>query len=174
MKHYVTGDFQQRTPVHLTDVQYALALDAVVKACSDVLLINGPNVLLARRKVEPQPGWWFIGGRMRPGETPQEAAARHVSHDLGLTIEASEFNFLSVASYVWARRKQQPQENGTADVALIFYAEISDGDAKKLLFRNTEEYECFEWRTLYDALCDSSLHAALHDSLESLVKTKLQ
>lgn len=170
MKHYVTGAVQQRAPVYLTDAEYARTLDAVVKACSDVLVMNGRNVLLARRSVEPQPGWWFIGGRMRPGETPQEAAARHVSHDLGLLIEASKFQFLTAVSYVWARRKQPPQENGTADVALVFYVTVTDDDTEEIRNCNTEEYECFKWRSLDEALNDSGLHVALHDTLESLAK----
>ncbi len=146
------------------------ALDAIVKGCSDVLLINGTNVLLAQRTVDPQPGWWFIGGRMQPGETPQEAASRHVYHDVGVLLDSSEFHFLSVASYAWARRKQPPQENGTADVALIFYAQLSDAVAASLLIRNTEEYNCFRWCALQDAVAYADMHPALKDSLRCLAQ----
>jgi len=40
------------------------------QACSDILVISsdGSSVLLGKRKVEPQPDWWFIGGRARPGK----------------------------------------------------------------------------------------------------------
>ena len=63
--------------VFLPDREYSLALDCLTKACSDIL-VEGPkgDILLGCRKVEPQPHWWFIGGRSRPGETPKEGARR--------------------------------------------------------------------------------------------------
>ena len=68
-----------------------LALDALVKGCADVLLTRGEGaslrILLGKRKVEPQPDWWFVGGRTRPGDTPAEGAARNVKRELGLAIE---------------------------------------------------------------------------------------
>ena len=75
-------------------------MDALVKGCVDVLLVHNNSVLLARRNIEPQPGWWFVGGRMHPGESPEETAARHVLHDLKLQIDPNAFNFLTVASNV--------------------------------------------------------------------------
>ena len=162
----MTGSFPNRVPgVYLSDAEYAILLDNVVKGCADVLLLNGANVLLAKRNVEPQPGWWFIGGRMRPGETPQEAAARHVQHDLGLLLEPSEFNFLTVASYVWGRRKQLPEINGTADVALIFSVVVVDSDATRITNRNETEYSAICWRPLREASEDSTLHPALRDAI---------
>ena len=63
---FVTGPFTPQR-VFLPDREYGLALDALVKACSDVLVVSsdGTKVLLGRRKVEPQPDFWFIGGRSR-------------------------------------------------------------------------------------------------------------
>ena len=55
---FVTGDFE---PHHkfLPDDEYGRALDALVKACSDVLVVadGGARVFLGRRCVEPQPDW---------------------------------------------------------------------------------------------------------------------
>ena len=71
--HFVTGDFRPQK-VFLPDKEYGLALDALVKGCADVLLTRGEGaslrILLGKRKVEPQPDWWFVGGRTRPGDTP--------------------------------------------------------------------------------------------------------
>ena len=36
-------------------------------------------------------GWEFPGGKMEPGETPQEALQREISEDLAVTIEVDEF-----------------------------------------------------------------------------------
>jgi hypothetical protein len=74
---FVTGDF---TPakIFLEDAEYGRALDALVKACSDILVVSsdGRSVLLGQRKVEPQPDWWFIGGRAKPGDTTREVRQR--------------------------------------------------------------------------------------------------
>ena len=76
--HFVTGDFTPQK-VFLPDREYGLALDALVKGCADVLLTRGEGaslrILLGKRKVEPQPDWWFLGGRMKAGDTIEEAAA---------------------------------------------------------------------------------------------------
>ena len=70
---FVTGDFTP-TKIFLEDAEYGRALDALVKACSDILVVSsdGKSVLLGQRKVEPQPDWWFIGGRAKPGDTTRE------------------------------------------------------------------------------------------------------
>jgi hypothetical protein len=59
----------------MPDEDYGRALDCLVKACCDVIVTvaDGPcaagssmseKIFLGRRQVEPQPDWWFIGGRM--------------------------------------------------------------------------------------------------------------
>ena len=47
---FVTGDFQPQR-VFLPDREYGLALDALVKACSDILIVSadGKKVLLGKR-----------------------------------------------------------------------------------------------------------------------------
>jgi ADP-ribose pyrophosphatase YjhB (NUDIX family) len=108
-------------------------------------------VLLARRNIEPQPGWWFVGGRMHPGESPEETAARHVLHDLKLQIDPNAFNFLTVASYVWARRQQLPRENGTADIAVTYYSVVNSASAARLENGNVGEYGGFAWSLLSES-----------------------
>jgi hypothetical protein len=59
----------------MPDEEYGRALDCIVKACCDVIVtvvdeqhvVGSPmqeKIFLGRRQVEPQPDWWFIGGRM--------------------------------------------------------------------------------------------------------------
>ena len=168
MNHYVTGNYKARPPTRLSDELYGQVLDAVVKGCVDVLLVHESNVLIAQRNVEPQPGEWFIGGRMFPGETPEEAAVRHVFKDLKLLLQCSSFKYLKTASYVWGRRKQAPQDNGTADVALIFYANLDDAEAKSVHVSNAEEYNGLSWQPLHAAVGNTKYHPALHDALVAL------
>ena len=115
--HFVTGDFTPQK-VFLPDKEYGLALDALVKGCADVLLTRGAGaslrILLGKRKVEPQPDWWFVGGRTRPGDTPAEGAARNVKRELGLAIETRRFVHVNTYSFVWNYRQQAPSTNGTA------------------------------------------------------------
>ena len=115
--HFVTGDFTPQK-VFLPDKEYGLALDALVKGCADVLLTRGEGaslrILLGKRKVEPQPDWWFVGGRTRPGDTPAEGAARNVKRELGLAIETRRFVHVNTYSFVWNYRQQAPTPNGTA------------------------------------------------------------
>ena len=121
--HFVTGDFTPQK-VFLPDREYGLALDALVKGCADVLLTRGEGaalrILLGKRKVEPQPDWWFVGGRTRPGDTPAEGAARNVKRELGLAIETRRFVHVNTYSFVWNYRQQAPTTNGTADASTVF------------------------------------------------------
>ena len=89
-----------------------MALDALVKGCSDILVVSsdGSKLYLGRRKVEPQPDWWFIGGRARPGDETRVAAARNVKRELGLDLAPSRFEVLANYSFVWRMRAQPPCE----------------------------------------------------------------
>ena len=61
------------------------------QACSDLLLQSpdGERVFIGKRRVHPQPDWWFVGGRIFPGETPVlpcyvHGASQHALHRVHL------------------------------------------------------------------------------------------
>ena len=60
-QHFVTGPFKPQNKF-LEDLEYGLALDALVKGCTDLLILDSENeecrVYLGKRIVEPQPDWW--------------------------------------------------------------------------------------------------------------------
>jgi hypothetical protein len=69
-----SGTFRSHA-FRIPDEEYGRALDCLVKACCDVIVtvVDEPcaarsslqeKIFLGRRQVEPQPDWWFIGGRM--------------------------------------------------------------------------------------------------------------
>ena len=110
----------------LTGLTTGHALDALTKHCSDVLLMSadGESLFIGQRKVQPQPDWWFIGGRRcrhrrhpshptlthwcssKTGDTPQAAAARNVKRELRLDIDPDRFKVVSNLSFVWNYREQ--------------------------------------------------------------------
>ena len=102
--HYDTGSFKSHRKF-LADAEYGDALDAVVKACSDMLLISpdGKRILIGKRNVHPQPDWWFTGGRIFPGETPVQSCCRLLKRELCLDIEPSRFETVCAQSLAWVR-----------------------------------------------------------------------
>ena len=52
---------------------------------ASVALIHGDKVLLIQRNRKPYFGMWSLpGGRLEPGETPEQAAQREVEEETGL------------------------------------------------------------------------------------------
>lgn len=167
---FVTGPFTPRR-VFLPDREYGLALDALVKGCSDVLVVssNGQKVLLGRRKVEPQPDWWFIGGRSKPGDTTAAAAARNVKRELGLEFPESRFEVVANYSMVWSYREQEPTENGTADLSTVHMIRLTESEEQKDISLDPKEYHESSWWDIEEVLSQvDRFHPCLRNSLSSL------
>jgi 8-oxo-dGTP diphosphatase len=65
------------------------------------ILTQAGRVLIARRKPgASQAGMWeFPGGKVRPGETPEECLKREIREELGLDIAVGEFLGESIHAY---------------------------------------------------------------------------
>ena len=76
VQHYETGSYSYPT-TRLDDAEYGRALDTIVKGCVDLLLQDEQGrIMIGKRRVHPQPDYWFIpGGRMRPGHSVSESAS---------------------------------------------------------------------------------------------------
>lgn len=62
------------------------------KPCAGALVISGGKVLLVKRGIEPYKGCWDIpGGFMEPHETPEQAVARELLEETGLTIANPQY-----------------------------------------------------------------------------------
>jgi len=67
------------------------------------LIDPGGRVLLAQRPPDKQMGglWEFPGGKMEPGERPEEALIRELSEELAITVTAAHLTPLSFASHAY-------------------------------------------------------------------------
>ena len=164
---FITGDFE---PHHkfLPDDEYGRALDSLVKACSDVLVVDprSSRIYLGKRCVEPQPDWWYIGGRVKPGDTPQQGAARNVHRELGLDLPSERFAVLANYSFVWQTRTQPPICNGTADISTIHVLELTVEEAGKVVL-DPKEYSDAGWFDP-DELLVGDFHPALKMAVRDL------
>ncbi len=167
---FITGRFVRRK-VFLEDETYALALDALTKACSDVLVVSPDRkkVLLGLRQVHPQPDWWLIGGRSRPGQHPREAAADNVRRELGLGLPPSRFRVVGSYNLVWEHRQQRPQANGTADISTVHALVLTPEEFKKALKPDRKEYRAVEWTDIQAVLSGGDRYSpALQQFLRDL------
>ncbi|KAK9845736.1 hypothetical protein WJX81_000911 [Elliptochloris bilobata] len=175
--HFETDQYQRNT-TFLETAEYGRALDTFVKGCVDIVLENEcGEVFLLKRRVHPQPDWWFLGGRMRArpllqshtapaGDTPVDTAVAIVRRETQVQLPATRFRFVCAASYLWQFRQQEPQGNGTADVALVYSARVSAAE-QSTAERNFDpaEYEAARWVQRSDAAKDTSLHPAVRSAL---------
>jgi len=157
-QHFVTGDFRPRA-THLDDTKYGRMLDNLVIACVDSLLLCQGKILLGQRVREPQADWWIIGGRMRPGESFEETAARKCREELRLNIAPSRFHYLTTTSLVFAKRAQPPQHHGCHTISVTMWANITPRQAARI--HPNDEYRAVRWQPLRQVMGDRKLHPAL-------------
>ena len=127
-----------------------------------------PEVCLGKRKVQPQADWWMLGGRMKAGDTIQEAAGRNAKRETGLSVDPSRWTFVCAQTMLWQFRKQSPEGNGTADIGVIMTATLSD---EEVLAMNicSAEYSAFGWFEPSALLADPALHPVVRHGVRELV-----
>lgn len=139
-----------------------------MKAVSDVIVTSEDcsKVFLGQRKVEPQPDWWYIGGRVRPGETPQQGAAKNVRRELKLDLPVERFEVVANYSFVWRMRAQAPPEHGTADLSTVHHLRLSDAEAASAVL-DDKEYSDARWFPVEEVL-EGEFHPALKQAIRDL------
>jgi len=64
-----------------------------MKLVTAAIIINNGKVLIAQRAENQQLAgkWEFPGGKVEPGETPEECLKREIKEELGINIEVNDF-----------------------------------------------------------------------------------
>jgi isopentenyldiphosphate isomerase len=174
LPHFVTGEYT-RNKTFLGDDEYGRALDCFVKGCADLLLTDDRGMMLmGKRKVHPQPDWWVLGGRMKAGDTVEEAAGRNCRRETGIDIAPERWSFVCCQTMLWQFRKQAPEGNGTADFGVIMTARIT-AEERASMNMCSEEYESFGWFVPEDLIkpdAQLKLHPVLFRGVKELVAKK--
>jgi len=71
---------------------YRKVIKSVPILCVDLVIENGKETLLIKRKIPPCKGYWcLIGGRVHYGERVLDAVRRQAKDELGLKIKIEKF-----------------------------------------------------------------------------------
>ncbi len=123
---YTEDGYQEIPSIRLSDDEYGRGLQCFVPACTDIVPINSEKKLmyLAHRISKPIIGWWWIGGRMEPDETKEEAAIRNFRRETKLRIDQSQLKLVAVLDYRWNNRAQSPAGIGCHMLGYTFTIEL--------------------------------------------------
>ncbi|KAK3257394.1 hypothetical protein CYMTET_33515 [Cymbomonas tetramitiformis] len=165
---FMTEKFESHS-AFLDDTTYGAALDNLVKACSDVLIesADGKSVFLGQRSIEPQPDWWLIGGRSRPGESQEQAASRNVKRELGITVEPDRFRAISTFSLLWGKRRQEPVDHGTAEIDSVHALRVTDDELSQMKLE-PDEYRNASWFPI-ESVLSGDFHPGVKQAARDLL-----
>jgi hypothetical protein len=115
---------------------------------------------------------------MRPGESVFDATRRLLRRELQLDLSLEQLraraHTVGHYSFVWGKREQAPQTNGTADISVVVALELTDEEAALIAERAHDEYgEAHAWvapNAVLDPAAD--YHPALVRSMQDYIKLK--
>jgi ADP-ribose pyrophosphatase YjhB (NUDIX family) len=111
---------------------YELIKESIPIPSVEAIITKGKSLLFLRRTNSPAKGqWWFLGGRIRKGETLGEALSREVTEETGL--EVIESDLVNVYSRIFDERH---------DISIVYLCKCK-GD-KIVLNDEHSEYRYFK------------------------------
>lgn len=171
-RQYITGQniFTGAKPMFLPDDEYARSLDTFVIVCIDIVVVDPQGkILLGKRQQEPHPDWWIIGGRMRAGESFENAAARTIERELSITIPVYDFQLVGFYNLIWDTKAQG--RGGCHTFSVTLECHVTDEQVDK--FHSNEEYEKIKWISPNEILsaAESTYHPTLRQTMQDYLKT---
>jgi 8-oxo-dGTP diphosphatase len=108
----------------------------IVRMVAAALILRGDTVLICQRRPD-QPmalKWEFPGGKIEPGETPEQALARELDEELGIQAQ--------IGAHIV--RIRHTYRNGGAVDLQFFAVHAFEGEIKNRIFND------FRWASLKD------------------------
>ncbi|HSW80613.1 MAG TPA: NUDIX domain-containing protein [Candidatus Saccharimonadales bacterium] len=141
----------------LSDEEYRLIQNNIVIGCTDVLIVDASTgeALSGFRQQKPQEGYWFsCGGRMKRGQSYQQAGASKVKAELGLEVDPARLEFITAYSTSFNERAQEPSDEGvhTSNAAMVLFIDPGERDQMTKQLALNEEHERADWIGLENIL----------------------
>lgn len=138
---------------NLSVEEYSQVLDSVVIANADIICYR-PNgdVLLGVRADRPLKNeLWIFGGRMKPGESLNDTAARNIKRELGITADPSRLGVSQMYNIMWEGRHEKPQEYGFQTMMTIMTYKCNDQEARAVTAAD-QTHNGMKWYTKQEIL----------------------
>lgn len=170
--HLTDPDFTHKgvADFNLSVEEYARVLDSVVIANVDIILhkTNG-DVLLGTRVDKPlQNKLWIFGGRMKPGDSINDAARRNIKREVGIKADESRLVFSNIYNIMWAGRAEVPQDHGFQTMISILKYECTPEEIEQSRAAD-DTHSHMRWYT-QDELQQLEAAGELHEFLVTVLR----
>ncbi len=124
---YIQAPVHQMSDVLLPEDVYAQAMNSLVIVTVDIAIydVSRKTLWLAKRRVQPTPDWWIIGGRLFAYEREQAGVVRTFARETKLQVAPGRFRFIGFNRYFQSKRQQLPQSRGCDCLAYTFAIELT-------------------------------------------------
>lgn len=125
---------------YIPEEQYKYILENIAIPCVDIVTYSKGKVLLIKRTTEPAKGlWWVQGGRIKKGETVEQAALRKLKEETGLTGDIER----KVGFYetIFDKGPFSDLKTGVHTVNVVFLIRIAGENPKIKLDKTSLEYK---------------------------------